>query len=376
MDDLEKVYLELFKSHLKARKAKRRTKDEHEYELHLFENLMNTATALCEKRYHPSRGIAFIIRRPVIREIFAAPYVDRVVHHYIFDKVIDYWERQFIYDSYSCRKNKGTLMGIRRMEHFVRKASHNFTQKTYVFKYDLSGYFMSLPRRELYRKATAGLKKQYAGHNITEYRRLKHIWHQVIFDDPTDGVRVRGSAKDWRALPAKKSLFKQAPGYGIVIGNLTSQLLSNIFLNDFDHYMKEWLHFRYYGRYVDDFYVLVDETERVTTLEYENHIKNYLARQGVKMNRQKTYRQEISKGTAFLGVVIYPRRTVAGQRLRQNFAMATESFCRGIGSADTMFSYAGFLSHHDCHNLTNAMFDKASFFCDCLPVAHHNDAWH
>lgn len=351
MTELEKVYGELFRGHLKSRKAKRRTHDEHKYELNLFENLMNTARALVTYQYRPSRGIAFVIRNPVIREIFAAPYRDRVVHHYVFDKVIDYWERQFIYDSYSCRKGKGTLKGIRRMELFMRQASRNFQDEVYILKYDLSGYFMSLPRRLLYQKAVQGLAKQYSNRYGREFRRLQFLWHKIIFDDPTDGVTVRGSVKDWRRLPAKKSLFKQPNGFGVVIGNLTSQLLSNIFLNDFDHYMKEWLHYRFYGRYVDDFYVLVRKDNYRLALSQEKQMRWYLSRQGLRLNLAKTYRQSIAHGVAFLGVVIYPRCTVAGRRLKQNFAMAVYKSLRSRLEPKSMTSYVGFLLHHDCFGL-------------------------
>lgn len=93
------------------------------------------------------------------------------------------------------------------------------------------------------------------------YELCEYLWKEVIFDNPCLGVRIAGKKSNWDCLPYDKSLFHQPPGQGIVIGNLTSQLLSNIMLNDFGWYVKKKLGFAFYGRYVDDFFVVVGEVE-------------------------------------------------------------------------------------------------------------------
>lgn len=359
---LEEVYTRLLECHVKARKGKRKTLDEHRFEVNLFENLLILAREIIEFKYEPSPGVAFIVQRPVVREIFAAPYRDRIIHHLIFSCVEPYWENHFIYNSCSCRKGKGTLFGIRQVEKYVRKATRNYTEEAEVFKYDLSGYFMSLPRRALYYKAIKGLNEQFKGQkNNIWYRWLKYLWRKIIMDDPTVGVKIRGSEKDWSKLPRCKSLFFQPKGQGIVIGNLTSQLLSNIYLNDFDHYMKDVNPGCYYVRYVDDFMIIANKKycDRVKSLEGAMRVK--LTDANLRINEKKTYHQDIKHGIAFLGVVIYPWRTVIGKRLKKNMKIACGRYRAGKAGIETLVSYAGFTVHHSSANLTKKFLDKCLY---------------
>lgn len=218
--------LELYRAYLDARKGgKRKTEDEHIFEVNAFENLKNLERSIINRTYEPSRSEAHIIEKPVIREIFAAPFRDRIVHHLIFSTVYDWWDKRFIYDSYSCRKNKGVLFGIQRLDHHIRSVSQNYTKKAFVIKLDISGYFMSLPRKELLELALRGLNQQFEGQtHTTKYQTLKFLWQRTILDDPTKYAKRKGDIKNWERLPKNKSLFSQPKGVGIVIGNLTSQL--------------------------------------------------------------------------------------------------------------------------------------------------------
>lgn len=189
----KKLEFLLYQSYLAARKGgKRKTYDEHIFELNAFRNLQLLKNDMLNKTYTPSRSSAHIIYNPVIREIFAAPFRDRIVHHLVFDAVYDWWDRHFIYDSYSCRINKGTLFGIKRLDYHIRSTSHNYTRPVWILKLDVQGYFMSLPRLALYQRAIWGLDLQFQGKESTpEYQLLKFLWHQIIFDDPIKGVRKK-----------------------------------------------------------------------------------------------------------------------------------------------------------------------------------------
>jgi hypothetical protein len=181
----------LYKAYREARKGKRRTVDEQRFEANLDLNIMTLCNQIMERIYHPSPGTAHIIHRPVIREIFAAPFQDRVVHHLIYDEVYPYLDARFIYDSYSCREGKGTLFGIYRLAHHIRSVSRNGARKAYIVKMDIKGYFMSLPREELLERALWWLKRQYGCRFKTpEYRMLKYLWTEVIMDDPEAAGRI------------------------------------------------------------------------------------------------------------------------------------------------------------------------------------------
>lgn len=338
----------LFIAYKEARLGKRKTMDEQRFELNLDENLMLLRCDILDRTYTPSRGTAHIIHEPVMREIFAAPFRDRVVHHYIYDQVYDWWDRRFIYDSYSCREGKGTLMGIKRMDYHIKSASRNYAKKVYVLKLDIQGYFMSLPRKELYQRAIWGLERQYAGKTDgAEFRTLKFLWHQVIFDDPIVGVKRKGRLSDWSLLPSSKSLFCQKPGVGIVIGNLTSQLLSNIYLDMLDRFIVYDLGYKHYGRYVDDFYVVVTESEIPQLLRDVKAIEEFLKMIKLTLHPRKRLLTTADKGVPFLGAIIHQGYILPGKRLRKNFRQACIAVQAGSKDIDTLIAYLGHTKHFD-----------------------------
>lgn len=336
----------LFMAYKEARLGKRKTRDEQRFELNLDENLMLLRHDIMDRSYIPSRGTAHIIHKPVMREIFAAPFRDRVVHHYIYDQVYNWWDKRFIYDSYSCREGKGTLMGIKRMDYHIRSASRNYAEKVYVLKLDIQGYFMSLPRKDLYQRAIWGLERQYAGDtDAMEFRTLKFLWHQVIFDDPIVGVKRKGKLSDWDLLPSSKSLFCQKPGVGIVIGNLTSQLLSNIYLDMLDRFIVYDLGYKHYGRYVDDFYVVVTEPEVPQLLRDVKAIEEYLKMMKLTLHPRKRLLITIDKGVPFLGAIIHQGYILPGERLKRNFRQACVAVQAGAKDIETLVSYLGHTKH-------------------------------
>lgn len=336
----------LFMAYKEARLGKRKTRDEQRFELNLDENLMLLRHDIMDRSYVPSRGTAHIIHEPVMREIFAAPFRDRVVHHYIYDQVYEWWDKRFIYDSYSCREGKGTLMGIKRMDYHIRSASRNYAEKVYVLKLDIQGYFMSLPRKDLYQRAIWGLERQYAGDtDAMEFRTLKFLWHQVIFDDPIVGVKRKGKLSDWDLLPSSKSLFCQKPGVGIVIGNLTSQLLSNIYLDMLDRFIVYDLGYKHYGRYVDDFYVVVTEPEVPQLLRDVKAIEEYLKMMKLTLHPRKRLLVTIDKGVPFLGAIIHQGYILPGERLKRNFRQACVAVQAGAKDIETLVSYLGHTKH-------------------------------
>ena len=353
----EWLYKKLYKAYLEARKNKRHTKDVYNFEMNLSENLMQLTEDLVNRRYKPSRGIAFIVKRPVIREIFAAPFRDRIVHHFLCDMSMEWWDRRLIYDSYSCRKGKGTLFGITRMKHYIHSVSRDYTRPTYVAKLDIQGYFMSLSRDKLFERVTWGLERQFADDPVLcDF--LKYVWHEIIFDDPTKGVMMRGSVKDWKKLPRTKSLFCQPPGKGIVIGNLSSQMLSNIMLDLLDRYVRDELGYKAYGRYVDDFFFVVEEKDlpqlKTDIKKIENYLKDDL---GLTLHPKKRYFQEVHKGVEFLGAVIYPYHIVPTRRFKNNFYRAAAEVGMGYREIDSVMSYLGHSAHFNNKRQIAKVFD-------------------
>ena len=319
--------------------------------------------ALWEEAYYPSRGTAHIIFRPVQREIFAAPYVDRIVHHYITNTIDPWWDRRLIEDSYSCRVGKGTLYGIRRLRHHILSVSHNMSRPAYIVKMDITGYFMHISRQLMYDRVKWGLDRQFAAlpeGKDKRYRILHHAIKAIIFDDPVEGVKIQGSYRDWRGLPSDKSLFCQPPGQGMVIGNLTSQNFSNIYMDAFDRFVRK-LGWQHYGRYVDDFYIVVTKEELPRLKRDMKAMEYFLNGINLSLNHKKTRIIPAWQGVPFLGSVVKGRAILPGKRICNNFIGAAYKMANGYGSTESIVSYLGILKHQSAGRKTARIFAKVGW---------------
>ena len=339
---------ELFIAELAARKGgKRKTYDTHAFEVNLFENLSRLRDALWNYDYHPNRGTAHVIFDPVQREIFAAPYVDRVAHHFVVNAMVDYVDKRLCYESCSCRVGKGTSFGIERLHHHVQAVSDNYKRPCYIIKMDISGYFMHIKRDILYHLMIQWLDKIFAGNQKKRYSILKHAIHEIVFDDPVKGVKIQGSYEDWRGLPEDKSLFAQPPDQGLVIGNLTSQFSSNIYLDPLDRFVMFDLGYKHYGRYVDDFYIVVTEEQLAKAKKDIKVIGMFLQEYGLSLNPKKTRVIPYMQGVPFLGMVVRGPMVIPGKRLTRNFNLAVTDFVTGVKDIDSIISYFGMLQNYD-----------------------------
>ena len=375
---------ELWVAYDTARKGKRHTVDEHRYELNAMEDTIDLRDSIMRRYYKPSRGVAFIVRDPVIREIVAAPFRDRVVHHFLYNICADWWDRRFIPDSYSCRKGKGTLYGQKRLAHHLRQVTENYTIPAYAVKLDIQGYFMSLDHKKLYERILWGLEQQFY-HNTRPdkengirchpddrdrlYGTLKYLWHEVIFDEPMREIAIRGKRSDWKQLPPSKSLFNQPPGRGIVIGNLTSQLLSNIFLDQLDRYVQFDLGYKHYGRYVDDFFILVPMDKHEQLLRDVKVIEKYLRSElKLTLHPKTQYKQPADKGIPFIGAVVYPRFIIPGKRVRNNcYRAAYKLATNGEGDIDGFVARMGNMKHINSRKFLKQVFDTFGWEFDWIP---------
>lgn len=352
------LHNELFRAFLDARDGKRSTMDEFKFEINWEKNLRQLLYDVMSDRYRPSRGIAFITKRPVPREIFAAPFRDRIIHHFLYNMSAEWWDSRLIYDSYSCRKGKGTLFGINRIQHHLRSVSKEYSKEAYVIKMDIQGYFMSLPRRGLYERVCWGLERQYKD-NKPMYDLLAKLWARIIFDNPIRDVKRRGRITDWDLLPSNKSLFNQKPNTGIVIGNLSSQLLSNIYLDMLDRYVTYELGYKHYGRYVDDFFIVVTPEQYPQAKRDVAKIERFLKdRLELTLHPKKRHMQEVHKGVEFIGAVLYPGCRVPTKRYKAHFYEAAELVTMGKKGPETIVSYLGYAKHLNGKKIAAELFDK------------------
>jgi len=148
---------DIFQAYFDARKNKRNTINALAFEKSFESNLFKLEEDILNRSYEPQKSICFIVHKPVKREIFAADFRDRVAHHFIYNYISPVFEKTFINDSYSCRVGKGTHYGIKRIDHFIRSCSQNYSKDCYILKLDIKGYFMAMNRNLLFEKVKSVL---------------------------------------------------------------------------------------------------------------------------------------------------------------------------------------------------------------------------
>ena len=232
-------------AYLKARKNKRYKKEVLEFSANLESNLVLIQNILINKIYIPSKYRYFKVYEPKERLIAALPFFDRIIHHALCNILDPIFEKRFIYDSYACRVNKGILKGINRTTQFLRSAVHKYgINNIYCLKGDISKYFPSISHKILMNIIKKRIKCQ------------ETLW---LID------RILNS----------EGLFQN---YGLPIGNLTSQLWANIYLNELDHFCKNILKQKFYIRFMDDFIILHNYKNylRIILNKIQNFVNNKL----------------------------------------------------------------------------------------------------
>lgn len=366
-DNNQQLLIDLFKAYFDAKKNKGKTANALAFAVSYEKNIIELYEDIINYKYKIRPSICFIVNKPVKREIFAADFRDRIVHHLLFNYLNPVFERSFIKDSYSCRKSKGTSYGINRVSYFIRSCSQNYQKECWIMKLDIRGYFMAINRNILYRNIE---EKINSLNNMAFDRNLVlYLIHLVIFNDPTKDCRFRSRPEDWVGLPKSKSLFHADKNKGLPIGNLTSQLCANIYLNQFDHFVKGELGFKYYGRYVDDMVFVHKDKDflKNSILKIKQYLQNNF---GLTLHPKKIYLQKSNIGVPFLGVFIKPRCIYAGRRTKDNFVKNLYVIGRKeiVKKKDVSVvnSYLGMMIHYNTYKLRRKVLSNFDFIKDLL----------
>lgn len=314
------TFEELLQAYYDCIKRKKSTQGAIEFECDRYWNLKVLLNDLNNGTYEIGYSSTFIVCYPVYREVFAGDFRDRIVHHLLINKINHIFEEKaFINDAYACRIGRGTLYGVKRLESSIRSCSENYTKETYVFKGDLKSFFMTIDKSLLYEKLSSFITENSSFYNISEKELDFILWlsKKIIFHTPQKKCIIKGNSYLWKKLPLDKSLFSCDNNHGLPIGNLTSQIFANFFLSFFDKYVTETLNFKYYGRYVDDFYIVDCNKEKIK--KSINKIDTFLKEYGITLHPKKIYLQNINKGVKFVGGVVKPNRIYVSNRTKGNF---------------------------------------------------------
>lgn len=333
----------LYLAYRKARRGKGASPEIGRFALNLERELLVLQRELLTDDYRPGPYRLFTIYERKPRQIAAAPFRDRVVHHAVMNVIEPPLDRTFIYDSYACRKDKGVHKAVDRYQAWARRHA-------YALKMDVQRYFPSIDRDLLKEKLRRRIKD----------RRVLRLLDTIIDTSPaTDGPPVYFPGDDLFTPLARRT--------GIPIGNLTSQFFANLYLDDLDHYLKETLRVGAYLRYVDDLVVLDDDKARLRGVR--KAVREKLAEARLRLHPNKAHIAPTAQGLDLLGYFVFPHR----RRLRNDnghrFARRLRCFAQGyrLGRLDwddfnpNVQSWLGHARHADTRGLRRRIFADTVF---------------
>ncbi|MCY1352368.1 group II intron reverse transcriptase/maturase [compost metagenome] len=335
-------------AYLDCRRNKRSSRSALAFELNLERNLMQLHSELVNRTYQPGASICFVVTHPKPREVWAADFRDRIVHHLLYNHIGPRIERSFIADSCACITGRGTLYAAQRLEAKVRSITQNWSRPAHYLKCDLANFFVSIDKRILAEQLADRIPEP-------EWRTLAL---QILMHDPRENYQLRSPARLLNRVPQHKRLISQPSYRGLPIGNLSSQFFANVYLDALDQFVKHRLRARYYIRYVDDFVLLHESPQQLNAwlAEIDAFLPERLA---VRLNPAKTILQPIDRGVDFVGQVIKPWRRTTRRRTVEH-ALRQIASAPTTGLRETANSYFGLLtqsshSHTDRRRLAKAV---------------------
>lgn len=304
---------------------------------------------------------------------------DRIVHHLYFNYTHQLFERTFIADSYSCIVGRGTHYGINRLRQHIRQESMNWKVPCYAMNLDIRGYFMHIDRKRLLKITTDSLNNM-ASHKVgftddislpngilltphttwSDIRDMDFIlWlnEEIIMLDPMKDCIIVGDESEWDGIDHAKCMRYVEPGLGLPIGNLTSQLYSNVYMNPFDQFVKRELECRHYGRYVDDSVMI--NADREWLLAQVPMVREFLADElGLQLHMGKLHIRDVRHGVEFLGAFVKPYREYVSNKTLNRIVSKMQEIDLHDGKrvSATVNSYLGILSHTASFNLRQELF--------------------
>lgn len=336
----------MLEAYFDCRKSKRRTASAIMYEIDYGSKLIALRDRINNRTYQPGKSICFVVTRPRYREVFAATFEDRIVHHWIALRLEPLFEQVFSPRTFNCRKGKGQLYGVTMLYNDIKECSRNYTRDCYVAKLDLQGFFMSINKAMLADMIDAFVAEYYKGDDVEDVRYLCRV---VILHSPEKHCERHSPLHYWNYLPPNKSLFTNGDGLGVAIGNLFAQHFANFLLNILDWYLLNDLGFVYVGRYVDDFYIVDVDKQKI--LAAVPKIRRLLAKYGLTLHPHKFYIQHYTKGVEFTGNIVKKQRIYVCNRTLKNFVMAVRRLNRAYTieevehAVSSINSYLGFMRH-------------------------------
>lgn len=295
-----------------------------EFAFNLEDNIFRLHRELRQKIWRPDSYTAFYVRDPKLRHIHKATVRDRVFNQALFRILYQIFDKGFIADSYSCRNRKGTHRGVRKLESHIKKVSYNYTRPAFALKCDVRKFFDNIDHEILF-----GIIQK----KVTDPDILSLI-HMILWS------------------------FETKLGVGLPLGNVTSQLFANVYLNELDQFVKHTLKAKYYVRYCDDLIIL--DMDQDILQKHISHIDTFLKNKlRLSLHPHKIIIRKCTQGIDFLGYVVLPKRTAlrtkTKKRILKKIKFSKIQMSRNVITPETfdqtLQSYLGMLTHCVGHKI-------------------------
>lgn len=327
-------------------RGKRRSAQAVEYMQYANDDIPVLAREMWSGIYHQGTSTCFLIRYPKLREVFAAGFRDRIVHHWICLRLEPLFEDRFKKHgdvTFNCRKGYGTDKCVRHLAEGSRKVSSNYTKEAWLFKGDISGFFMSIDKILLMNMLDRFIRRWKARYEREGWSRigkampvmywdiLMRLTRIVVLHHPENDCVFNTPVNAWKDLAANKSLFNNGEK-GEPIGNLTTQLFANFYMSYFDEYVIHLFRGRNfaYDRFVDDWVVQCDDKRfLLDSIQRQEFFLDWALH--LRMHPNKRYVQPVSHGVQFIGAYIKPNRIYLSNRTLARFMERAVGFARLMG---------------------------------------------
>lgn len=342
----------LYKAYKQCLAHKKNTTNALKFELDREKNLSKLLYDLQSGRYTISRHICFVITQPSPREIFAADFRDRIVHHLLCNEIQDIFEQDFSNNSYANRKQYGTHKAVKNVKWYMRRGGKDGKKLCYL-KMDIKSFFRSIDKQILWNIV---LKKIEQQDKTTWWKEeVLGLSKKIIFHNPASNYIFKGKLSTKNLIPKYKSLLHGDVSKGLPIGNLTSQFFANVYMNECDRYVEHILKYDRYARYVDDF-VLFDENKKKLQRDKDNISLFCFEKLNLSLAIHKTALRNTYIGIDFLGYYIKPTHTLVRRKVIKRFkgkffkALDLDGFV-GVNDIPVIKSYVGHFGHANSFGL-------------------------
>lgn len=331
---------EVLQGYLDCRRRKRGKDTTTLYEADLSRNIVSTVAALRDGSWAPGSSMCFVVTHPKPREVWAATFADRVVHHVIYNRLRPRMEPRFVKTSFACIPQRGTLAGAEWAHRSMRRVTNGWSKPAWALQMDVANFFPSIDRHLLW--------SLFAPHCHEPW--LAQAMYRVVHHDVLADAHFPGDRQKLGLVEPRKSLWHAPSGKGLPIGNLTSQFAANVYLDEADQFIQHVIRPRFYGRYVDDLVLMDPDKDRL--IQARDQITQFMRDElMLTMHGGKTRLQPVDHGLDFVGWRLLPHRRYVRRRTANTAMWNIAHLEDAEDILATANSYLGLAKHGDTWNL-------------------------